>query len=518
MFTRYLSSNRKILTVSILAGFFIALLLGTLQFFWSYHKREVKFDTLITDLSVYMESYFEELKTSIDTLQPLTLNNCHDVSAELTSRAAFSINVRAFLLVRDKKAFCSSATGPMDVSLEELIPELHINKPLDMVILPGTPMLPNKPAIAIWYRNPLVKDGGVFTSVNINLTPYLLYTARQDEFAGVAVIIGDHALSTMSGSLVNARDLHQPPARTATLKDFPLTINLYAEQWTMDELLFALFFGLVCGIAAGSLSYYILTIRLNPGKEILTAIKRGQFYVVYQPVVDAKELKMRGVEVLMRWKHPTMGEIPPDAFINFAEAQKLIVPLTLHLFDLIIQDAPVLQTRLPPGAKLGINIAPGHLHAESFKEDMRTFNAALPPDHFQTVLEITERDMIQQREANQLFEWLHNEGFEIAIDDFGTGHSALIYLERFTMDYLKIDRGFVNAIGTETVTSPVLDAVLTLARRLNMSTVAEGVETPEQAAWLREHGVNFLQGYWISRPMPLEQFRKWQPDLHPDRE
>jgi EAL domain-containing protein (putative c-di-GMP-specific phosphodiesterase class I) len=71
---------------------------------------------------------------------------------------------------------------------------------------------------------------------------------------------------------------------------------------------------------------------------------------------------------------------------------------------------------------------------------MRTFNAALPPDHFQTVLEITERDMIQQREANQLFEWLHNEGFEIAIDDFGTGHSALIYLERFTMDYLKIDR------------------------------------------------------------------------------
>ncbi len=144
---------------------------------------------------------------------------------------------------------------------------------------------------------------------------------------------------------------------------------------------------------------------------------------------------------------------------------------------------------------------------------MRAFLAALPPDHFQIVLETTERDMINHREANQLFEWLHNEGFEIAIDDFGTGHSALIYLERFTMDYLKIDRGFVNAIGTETVTSPVLDAVLTLAERLNMITVAEGVETPEQAAWLREHGVNYLQGYWIGRPMPLEQFRTWQPDI-----
>lgn len=511
MFTRYFSSHRKILILSVATGLFVALLLGSLQFFWSYHKREVRFDTLIDDVSIYMENYFEALKDSIDILQPLTLNNCQDVNAELTSRAAFSLNVRAFLLVRDSVAFCSSATGPMNAPMEELIPELHINKPIDMALVPGTPMLPDKPAIAIWYRNPLVKDGGVFTSVNINLTPYLLYTARQDEFTGIAIIIGDHALSTLSSTLVRTHDLQETAARTVTLKDVPLTIKLYAEAWTSDEILFALFFGLLCGIAAGTLNFYILTIRLNPGKEILTAIKHNQFYVVYQPVVDAQSLNMTGLEVLMRWKHPAMGEIPPDAFINFAEAQKLIVPLTLHLFDLIIHDAPVLQTVLPAGAKVGINIAPGHLHAESFKEDMRAFKALLPPDYFQIVLEITERDMINQREANQLFEWLHQEGFEIAIDDFGTGHSALIYLEHFTMDYLKIDRGFVNAIGTETVTSPVLDAVLTLARRLNMSTVAEGVETPEQAAWLREHGVNFLQGYWISRPMPLEQFRIWKP-------
>lgn len=273
-----------------------------------------------------------------------------------------------------------------------------------------------------------------------------------------------------------------------------------------------MFFGLVCGIAAGLLNFYILTIRLNPGKEILTAIKHDQFYVVYQPVVDAQSLRMTGLEVLMRWKHPVMGEIPPDAFINFAEAQKLIVPLTLHLFDLIIRDAPVLQTVPRPGPSLGSTSRPGICMRKALKRICARF-AALPPDHFQIVLEITERDMINHREANQLFEWLHNEGFEIAIDDFGTGHSALIYLERFTMDYLKIDRGFVNAIGTETVTSPVLDAVLTLAERLNMITVAEGVETPEQAAWLREHGVNYLQGYWIGRPMPLEQFRTWQPDI-----
>ena len=210
MFTRYFSSNRKILFLSFLTGLFTALLLGALQFYWSYHKRDVRFDTLITDLSVYMESYFDELKMSIDTLQPLTLNSCEEVSAALTSRAAFSINVRAFLLVRDKNAYCSSATGPMNVPLEALIPELHINKQVDMALLPGTPMLPDKPAIAIWYRNPLVKDGGVFTSVNLNLTPYLLYTSRQDEFAGISIIIGDYALSTHSGTLVPMRKPGRP--------------------------------------------------------------------------------------------------------------------------------------------------------------------------------------------------------------------------------------------------------------------------------------------------------------------
>jgi len=250
MFTRYFSSNRKILILSIITGLIAALLLGSLQFLWSYHKREVKFDTLIRDVSIYMESYFDELKNAVDTLQPLTLNSCHDVNQELTSRAAFSINVRAFLLVRDKMAFCSSATGPMNFPMEELIPELHIDKQIDMALLSGTPMLPNKPAIAIWYRNPLVKDGGVFTSVNINLTPYLLYTARQDEFTGIAIIIGDHALSTRSSTLVNASDLHEIPVRTATLKGIPLTINLYADAWTSDEILYALFFGLVCGICA----------------------------------------------------------------------------------------------------------------------------------------------------------------------------------------------------------------------------------------------------------------------------
>lgn len=505
MFTRYLSTGRKVLLASILTGLLIALIAGSLQFMLLQKKREARFDTVIGDLHSYLVNYFDGLRNTINSLQPLTLNNCEDVASELTSRAAFSMNVRAFLLVKEGIAFCSSATGPMNVPLTDLVNEIDTNKDLDMAILPGTPMMPDKPAIALWIRSPLLDERGIFTTINVNLTPWLLYSARQNGFTGLALVVDNLALSTFSEHLINPNELGEQPNRRAHIEGLPLDIWLYAEKWPAENTNLTLLIGTMAGLIAGLLCFYIMTIRLRPGKEILTAIKREQFYVVYQPVVDAQQMQIRGVEVLMRWKHPVAGEISPDAFISFAEAQQLIVPLTHHLFRLVARDAPVLQSLLPPGAKLGVNIAPSHLHAESFQQDMLQFSASLPDNYFQVVLEITERGMLHYQEASRLFEWLHDGGFEIAIDDFGTGHSSLIYLERYTFDYLKIDRGFISAIGTETVTSPVLDTVLTLAKRLNMVMVAEGVETEEQACWLRDQGVQFLQGYWMSRPLTLQQ-------------
>ncbi|ALR77421.1 cyclic di-GMP phosphodiesterase [[Enterobacter] lignolyticus] len=508
MFTRYFSVGRRILFLSLALGIAIAFLASSVQFMISHHKRTEQFDTITHDLQKYLDGYFGELLTTIDTLQPLTMSPCEQVSAELTSRAAFSLNVRAFLLVSDGHAVCSSATGKMDVPLKELVPQIDASKALDLRIVPGTPMMPNRPAFLLWVRSPLLENRGILTSINANLMPVILYSSRLNQFSGISLVANGTAISTYSTRPVDVKTLRTSPVRSAQVSGIPLTLNVYGDEWSIDNIQYALLLGAVCGLLAGLLCYYVLTVRLRPGKEITLAIKRGQFYVVYQPVVESETMKIRGVEVLMRWNHPTAGEIPPDAFINFAEAQQLIVPLTRHLFELIARDAPALKKMLPPGAKLGINIAPAHLHAESFQQDLRDFSAMLPANYFQLVLEITERDMLNQHLAMKLFEWMHHEGYEIAIDDFGTGHSALIYLERYAFDYIKIDRGFINAIGTETVTSPVLDAVLTLARRMKLVTVAEGVETPEQAAWLREHGVNFLQGYWISRPLTLEKLQQ----------
>lgn len=508
---RFMHANRKILTISILIGFITGIVVGGLQFIIAQHHRENQLDHLFSNIKSNFERYFSELHTTSDLLQPLTLKPCEEVVSELTSRAAFSPNVRAFLLVRDQNAFCSSATGVLDVPLTDLIPGIDVSKKLDMVILPGTPMMPHTPAIGIWYQNPFDDAHGVFASININLTPALITSSLQDNFQGIALAIGDRGISTFSKRLISLREFSAQSVRHTAIDSLPLSLWLYASRWTPQDIQLALLPALMAGLLAGLLCALLLHRRLRPGRDILQGIKNNHFYVVYQPVVDAGTLQVSGAEVLLRWKHPIKGEISPNAFIPLAEAQKLMVPLTQHLFGLIARDGDALQTVLPAGTKLGINIATGHLHAASFIDDLDRLAASLPAQHFSIVLEITERNMLKHGEAVTLFDRLHQKGYEIAIDDFGTGHSALIYLERFTLDYLKIDRAFVNAIDMATTTSPVLDTVLMLAKRLNMGTVAEGVETAEQAKWLRARGVNYLQGYYFCRPMTLTQLLNWQP-------
>ncbi|ELY2662640.1 cyclic di-GMP phosphodiesterase [Cronobacter sakazakii] len=500
-FASTLSTPRKIILVGIATGLALALIITIAARGWLHQQRENQYDMLARDIHHYLNTYFAQLKSSADALQPLTLAECGIVSSELTSRAAFNLNVRAFLLVRDGAAYCSSATGKLHLPLRNLAPDIDTHKTVDISIIPGTPMMPDKPSIVMWFGNPLMEGRGIVTTLKVNLTPYLVYTARQNDLNGLALVAKDRALTTFSGKVMTPDELPASPLRSESVQGYPLKLYLYGDTMPAEDRHLALLLGLLIGLLGGALTVILLALRARSGREIVSAIKRNQFFVVYQPVVDAATRQIRGVEALMRWEHPSAGMIPPDAFINFAEAQGLIVPLTRHLFRLIAQDVPRLQQTLPPGAKLGINIAPGHLHSEQFKMDIQKLRASLPPDYFQLVFEITERDMIREEEALDLFQWLHEQGYEIAVDDFGTGHSALIYLERFTLDYLKIDRGFVNAIGTETITSPVLDAVISLAKRLNMATVAEGVETQEQAKWLTVRGVNFLQGYYFSRPM-----------------
>ncbi|WP_437609778.1 cyclic di-GMP phosphodiesterase [Erwinia sp. V71] len=500
-----LSNTRKIACVSAAVGavFFLLFIVAMLTLTW--HKRSQGYDQLVLRNQQSLRDSFAELKTTLNPLRDLTALPCSQIGNELTSRAAFTNNVRAILLVREGIAYCSSATGAFSLPVSSFSAASNLDNDFDITLIAGTPMLPEKPAMVIWLKVPGSERTGVLTTLNINLTPNLLLASRQQDLSGMAMAVGDHAVATWNRVMVNKSELPQNPLRAMTVAGLPITFYLFGHTLPQRDIQQILLVGLLLALLITSCCYLLLSRHLRPGKEILQGIKRGEFHVEYQPVIEASSSSPYGLEALLRWTHPTQGRIPPDAFISYAEAQNLIIPLTRHLFELVARDAHRLVQAIPRGTKMGVNLSPVHLSSASFRDDVTRWTKAMPDGHFSYVFEITERTMVSERHATETFDWIHNQGFKLAIDDFGTGHSALIYLEKFKFDYLKIDRGFVQSIGMETVTSPVLDAVLNLAKKLNLSTVAEGVETEEQASWLLKRGVTHMQGYLFARPMNVTQ-------------
>lgn len=505
-FARHASHRRRSLTKSSIASLVFFVAFTSITLFLINHQRSNHQRMLETRTQKFTVDYLDHLTATMQQIMPLTNKSCSAALADLTYHAAFTTGVRTFVLVRDGFAFCSSATGDMMLGIPHLYPEIDWHKPLDLKLQQGTPRVPEKPAIAVWLRQTGQGNTGVLATLDLSLTPYLMLNSHHDESSGLAIIMGKHAVTTFSANLMPLSQLPNTNASSLAIPHYPLTLVFYHQRLTADDIRLTVLGSLVLSLMIGVLAYYMQMLRQSPERALIRGIKRNEFFVEYQPVYHTATTSIAGLEALIRWRHPTEGAIPPDLFIPYAESEGLIVALTRHLFNMIVADIPQLVQALPKGAKLGINLAPSHLNAPSFHSDITDLLAKLPKDHFTLVFEITERGMVEEQNAIEEFDWLHRQGVEIAVDDFGTGHSALIYLQRFTLDYLKIDRGFVNSIGQDTVTAPVLDAVITLAKKLKMLTVAEGVETAEQVSFLQEHDVSFMQGYYFSKPLGIEAF------------
>ena len=241
--------------------------------------------------------------------------------------------------------------------------------------------------------------------------------------------------------------------------------------------------------------------------RISVGLRKRQFEPFVQPIVECATGKCVGGEVLMRWNHPHRGIIAPSEFIEEAERSGLI----LGMADLVMGLA---AHRLAPIAKanpemyFSFNVTPLQLQYAGFGFRLsEIFHANTIAPH-QVLLELTERDCLDAETSNAL-SLLKQAGWRIALDDFGTGQSSLAVLEEMQVDRIKIDRAFVSTIDTETVRRPVLDAIITLAQQLNLKLIAEGVETRSQWKYLEGRGVEYAQGYLISRPLAIPGFIKW---------
>ena len=505
-FARHASNTRRSLTKSCIVAVTFFIVFTSTTLFLIDHQRSQYQHRLEARAQQFAVNYLDHLQQIMQQIMPLTDKPCDKVLPDLAYRAAFATAVRTFVLVKDNFAYCSSATGNMMLGTSQLYPEIDWHKPLDMALQQGTPMVPEKPAVAVWLRQPGPNNTGVLATLDLTLTPYLLLNSRDSNAPGFAIVIGKHAATTFNSNLIPAAQLPKQFASHLAIPNYPFSLDFYHQPLTANDVRLTVLGSLVLSLMVGVLYYYMQILRQSPERALMRGIKRNEFFIEYQPVFHTATTSIAGVEALIRWKHPNEGRIPPDLFIPYAESEGLIVPLTRHLFNMIVADIPKLVRALPQGAKLGINLAPSHLRAPSFHDDITGLLARLPTDHFIVVFEITERGMVEEQNALEEFDWLHRQSVEIAVDDFGTGHSALIYLQRFTLDYLKIDRGFVNTIGQDTATAPVLDAVISLAKKLKMLTVAEGVETAEQVSFLQERDVNFMQGYYFSKPLGIEEF------------
>ncbi|MCW0935436.1 MULTISPECIES: cyclic di-GMP phosphodiesterase [Pantoea] len=501
---RHATYPRRIAWSSAMAGGLFFLLFAALSLHQTWQKRERQHQQLLENSRTALQQTLSSLiNSTLSPLLPFTHTACNTINRELTSRAAFAGNLRAILLVKEGNAFCSSATGSFNLPLNVIAPLSDISRDIDLQLMPGTPLQPNKPALALWIKNPGSLQSGVFATLNITLAPYQLLASGHPEITGMALVAQRSALTSWQSVVMQNKNLPMPLHRQA-LTGYPLQFVLYGSTLAFSDYQNILLSGLLLSLLVSGACWLLLSVYQRPGKELIRGMKRGEFHVEYQPLVTSHDGQPYGMEALLRWTHPTKGPIPPDVFIHYAEAQNLIIPLTRHLFQLVSRDAHLLCHTIPRHACLSLNISPLHLADSGFRQDVLRWLDTMPANHFTYVFEITERAMVRDENVGELFDWLHQQQIHIAIDDFGTGHSALIYLERYDFDYLKIDRGFVQSIGTDSLTSPVLDTVLQLAKKLNLKSVAEGVETGEQAAWLINRGVTHLQGYIFSRPLRPE--------------
>ncbi len=240
-------------------------------------------------------------------------------------------------------------------------------------------------------------------------------------------------------------------------------------------------------------------------QELREGISEGQLIPYYQPIVSLAKRHVMSLELLCRWKHPTRGLLTPDKFISLAEDSGLIGPLTISLLNQACRD----MLRFPSHWRLSFNVAPEQIQDESLVPQLLAVlkENQVPPHRLD--VELTETALVNDTaRARQVILALKAAGMTVTLDDFGTGYSSLSYLAEMTFDKIKIDRSFVRTLRERPESTKIVDAILGLSRSLGVDTVAEGVETEEEAQLLLNLGCKNGQGYLFGRPVRAQELQQ----------
>ena len=250
--------------------------------------------------------------------------------------------------------------------------------------------------------------------------------------------------------------------------------------------------------------------KLDLAHRLRRALERQEFSLHYQPLRDAGSGRLTGAEALLRWEDPELGPVSPAEFIPVAEETELIVPLGEWVLRTGCAQSQAWQAAGFRPIRLAVNLSGRQIRQPTLVDTVARVLQESGLSPAQLELEITESTIMQDDDVTiATFRELNEMGVGLALDDFGTGYSSLSYLRRFPIDRVKIDRSFVSGIPTNRDDMALAAAIIAMARSLRLNVAAEGVETREQAEFLRESGCDELQGYLFSPAVPSEQFARF---------
>ena len=235
--------------------------------------------------------------------------------------------------------------------------------------------------------------------------------------------------------------------------------------------------------------------------EISTAIENEDLWVAYQPKVDSSDGTVIGAEALVRWKHPTRGDVRPDAFIPLLEKANRTDDLTRFMLNRAVSDFSHM-----PGCTVAVNVSPLMIGTGRLSAMVKEAIARNDFDPSCLTVEVTESERFTREESIRELEDIKALGVKISIDDYGMGNSTVNYLKILPADELKIDRSFISNMLTSHSDRIVVGSTIRLAHEMGLKVVAEGVESAEIQTCLREMGCDFIQGYHTGRPVCIEEY------------
>jgi len=241
--------------------------------------------------------------------------------------------------------------------------------------------------------------------------------------------------------------------------------------------------------------------------DLHKALALNQFQIYYQPIVDLKTGTINKAEALIRWNHPKQGLISPLDFIPFAEESGLIIEIGDWVYKEATRQTKIWQQKYGPDFQISVNKSPVQFRSTTKIDDWIKHLDKLELSGQSSVVEITESFLMEHEShiAEKLLQ-LRKKGIEVSLDDFGTGYSSLSYLQKFKIDYLKIDKSFVSNLSPNSQDIILCEAMITMAHKLNIKVISEGIESEFQKKLLTDMQCDYGQGYLFSRPVPAEQF------------